>query len=451
MLLLMAALMTATMVMVSPVAVQSAPASAQPEAAVSSGAHAATGFDMCRAAGVDRLEDARGIGLLQRLSGLPVAKIAAFAAEHPDAISRVLDDRLNAERVAQWWRSLPAVDRSALAVAVPELVGNLDGIPFADRNAANRAMLKDSIERLEEERAAAGRSTAATIGYRIEALDEIRRALGPGDADPRRTLVSLRIAEQPTAAIALGDLDRADYVSYLIPGMFFGVRTQIGAWTDTAARLYDEQRSWLRVLSAADDLARQRTVASVAWIGYQTPDLLNVGSLDLARQGRDALARSIDGLKAARGAQQPFVSVLAHSYGSTAALMALSETPTAVDALALVGSPGSPARSVDELHVRAGNVFVGEAGWDPIPNSAFFGSDPGAAEYGARIMSVAGGVDVITNELLAASSGHNAYFEQGTESLRNLALIAIDRGALVTDGSSRDAGRTLAMLQDPKP
>jgi hypothetical protein len=30
--------------------------------------------------------------------------------------------------------------------------------------------------------------------------------------------------------------------------------------------------------------------------------------------------------------------------------------------------------------------------------------------------------------------------------MRNLALIAIDRGELVTDGSALDAGRTLAML-----
>ena len=62
-------------------------------------------------------------------------------------------------------------------------------------------------------------------------------------------------------------------------------------------------------------------------------------------------------------------------------------------------------------------------------------------------MSVAGAVDVITSRVLASSLGHNEYFSPGTESMRNLALIGIDKGELVTDGSQRDAGRTLALLR----
>ena len=125
-------------------------------------------------------------------------------------------------------------------------------------------------------------------------------------------------------------------------------------------------------------------------------------------------------------------------------MLALQEETT-VDALAMIGSPGAPAQNVDELNVR-GEVFVGEAAWDPIPNSAFFGSDPGSTEFGARVMSVAGTVDVITNRVLAGATGHNEYFSPGTESMRNLALIGIDMGELVTDGSQRDEGRTLALL-----
>src|SRR5690606_42101369 len=60
---------------------------------------------------------------------------------------------------------------------------------------------------------------------------------------------------------------------------------------------------------------------------------------------------ALQGLRAARGVDQPFVSVLAHSYGSTAALLSLAEDDVSVDALAVVGSPGSPARSAAELHV----------------------------------------------------------------------------------------------------
>jgi pimeloyl-ACP methyl ester carboxylesterase len=166
--------------------------------------------------------------------------------------------------------------------------------------------------------------------------------------------------------------------------------------------------------------------------------------MENAEQGRDSLAGSITGLQALRTGDEPYLSVVAHSYGSTAALLALQEYDFQIDALALVGSPGSPASSVSQLHVNHGNVFVGEAAWDPIPNSAYFGSDPGSANYGAKPMGVGGGIDGITREVLLASVGHNEYFSAGTESMRNFALIGIGRGEYVTNGSGPTTSGTLA-------
>lgn len=448
MLLLLTALLTASTLLSSPVEAVGVPGFGEISAVTSS--TEAADAAICEVELPGEWERLRGLPLLEQIGAADRAAVADFGATHSELVTGLLDDQPTSTAVARWWDRLDQHSQEALRTGLPELVGNLEGVPYSVRDQANREHLAQVAVQAERERSSAGRTEAVRLDHRIEALAEIRKALGPDNAEPHRSLVTFRAGDQPTAAVALGDLDRADYVSYLVPGMFFGVRTQLVAWTDTAARLYDEQRSWLQVLSTADESARQQRVATVAWIGYQTPDLLNVGSLDLARAGRDALAGSLAGLSAVRGDDRPFVSLLAHSYGSTAALMTVGETDTAVDALALVGSPGSAAASVDQLRVRAGNVFVGEAGWDPIPNSSFFGSDPGAAEYGARIMSVAGGVDVITNEVLAASSGHNAYFDQGSESLRNLALIGIDRGELVTDGSSRDADRTLALVTGPK-
>jgi len=91
-------------------------------------------------------------------------------------------------------------------------------------------------------------------------------------------------------------------------------------------------------------------------------------------------------------------------------------------------------------------VWVGEAAWDPVPNSAFFGSDPGSPEFGAHHLGVEGGVDLITNEMLSASVGHNGYFGAGSESVRNLALIGIGQSQLVTDGTPKDTSKTLALL-----
>src|SRR5690606_12543463 len=148
--------------------------------------------------------------------------------------------------------------------------------------------------------------------------------------------------------------------------------------------------------------------------------------------GRDAIASTVNGIRELRGDDQPFLSLVAHSYGSTATMMALMEYGIEVDSLALIGSPGSAAKTAADLNVAGNNVFVGEAAWDQIEDTAFFGTDPGSASFGAHALSVNGGTDPLTGAQLTESTGHNAYLDAGTESMRNLALISIGRGYLVT-------------------
>jgi pimeloyl-ACP methyl ester carboxylesterase len=277
-------------------------------------------------------------------------------------------------------------------------------------------------------------------------LGQVEDALKPskGKSAPSRSLLSVDADGSGKAVIVLGNLQKADYVTYMIPGMFYTVDGQLGAWTNDAADLYSQQVAWLKRLSQTEPADAHKTVAVVAWMGYQTPNLTNIGSLDLANQGRDELARDIESMQLQRGAHQPYTTIIAHSYGSTAALMALTQYDFKVDALALVGSPGSAAQSSKDLHVRGNNVWVGAAAWDPVPNSAWFGSDPAAPSYGAHTMGVGGGTDVVTGASLGQSIGHNEYFDPGTESMRNMALIGIDHPELVMQGKPSDSKRTLA-------
>ncbi len=386
-----------------------------------------------------------GTDLLHGLAATAPLTAASLADRHPEAVRQLLASPPAPRLVESWWRNLDDRAQRSLAAAAPEVVGNLDGVPFAIRNEANRSVLRDTIRELELGLTGeVGRALATQSNERLQMLYAVADALGPSSANPQRSLITLDTQDAGKAAIVLGDLQTADYVSYLIPGMFISVGGNIVEWTDTAARLYDEQVSWLNLLAEAGAEPGTRTVATVAWIGYQTPHLLNVGSLDLAYEGRDAIADALVGLETLRRNDPPHVSLLAHSYGSTAAMLALSETEASVDALAMIGSPGSPVTSADDLHVR-GAIFVGEAAWDPISNSSFFGGDPGSSEFGAAVMSVRGGVDVVTNELLVGSTGHNEYFSPGTEAMRNMALVGIDQAELVTDGSERDSERTLAL------
>jgi hypothetical protein len=387
-----------------------------------------------------------GTPLLRQLSLLSGNQLSAFVSGNPKLVTALLAAPPSSAEVSTWWTSLDAAEQATLVESAPRLTGNLNGIPTALRNTANRAWVKQSIGALNDKIASSsGRAIIEDAQHQSHMLSEISDALGTSKSVPQRSLLSVDPTGQGRAAIVLGNVATADYVTYMIPGMFFTVDGQLDDWTDAASRLYDEQVSWLNLIDKPAAGERQKTVAVVAWMGYQTPDLTNIGSLDLAYTGRDAIAGVIEGLQAERTGNEPYITVLAHSYGSTAALMALTEYDFEIDALAVVGSPGSAAQSVSDLHVRDGNVYVGEAAWDPVPNSAWFGSDPGSPSYGAKKMAVGGGIDQITKDVLAPSFGHNEYFGAGTESMRNMALIGIGHGELVTDGTDKDKTRTLAL------
>jgi len=378
---------------------------------------------------LDRL---RGITLLDRLDSMPRGDVQRFLDAHPDAVTGMLAAPPRASEVATWWAGAPQSGRGMLRELAPQLVGNLEGVPYGTRDLANRSVLGAAAQDLDRRLGGfVGRAERAELDARRHMLAEVERALT--ESGEPRSLVSLDVDGGGRAVVVVGDLATADYVDFLIPGMFFGVDAQIAAWTTTAHTLVADQQERLRAQGST------ATVAAVAWIGYTTPSLLNVASMELAREGRDALTASLQGLRAARGDDQPHVAVLAHSYGSTAALLALAEEDVWVDALALVGSPGSPARSAEELHVADGNVWVGAAEWDPIPASGVFGSQPLARSYGARLFSVEEGTDPLTGAHLGGAVSHNDYFAPGSMSLRNLALIGLGEGGLVTGpGHDRD-------------
>jgi hypothetical protein len=388
------------------------------------------------------------VPLLRQLGQLQTADLDAFVAQHSDKITQLLAAPPAPAEVTAWWMSLDEHAATVLSTGATQLVGNLDGIPTPVRDRANKALLDELLaESKTVARSDADLGAVMAAERKVHMLGEVSRALGTDESVPQRRLLTVDAEGQGRAAVVLGDLATADYVTYLVPGMLFTIDGQMNDWTDDAARIYDEQVSWLSLIGDMDAGEAEKSVAVVAWMGYETPDLTTISSLKLAGEGRDAIASAVQGLLAERADNVPHIAIIAHSYGSTAALMALTEYNFEIDALAVIGSPGSGAQSVAELHVRDGNVFVGEAAWDPVANTAFFGSDPGSAGYGAHPMSVNGGVDHITDNVLTASIGHNGYLTAGSESVRNLALIGIGQEELVTDGSKNDDTKTLALVR----
>lgn len=368
---------------------------------------------------------------LGRLAGISASALPAFLSGHRSEIDKLIADPPAATDVSRVWSILDAKQQAVLLKEAPHLIGNLEGVPYTVRGRANALDLKRTIASatsdLKTER---GKTQRLVLQRQLTTLGNVKAALEKKDG-VTRTLVSLDTSSDAKAAIVVGDLSTAKYVSVLVPGMYMSVGEQIEAWAAVAQDLHDQEAGFLKRVAGSRAGGSTPGVAVVAWIGYQTPVLTNIGGLALAQQGADSLERTLEGIRSLRAADPPYLSVFAHSYGSTAALLALERGTVQVDALALMGSPGSDAQSVKDLSVRGGNVWVGEAPMDPIVDSAFFGSDPGSPSYGAKKMGVGGAVDPITHRTLAGSSGHNEYFTAGTECMRNLAMIGIDQGRLV--------------------
>ena len=391
---------------------------------------------------LDTIARLDGVALLDQLVRLSSNERSEFLQQHPEAILDLSETPPTASAVSDWWSRTFGTARAGLTADLPGVVGNLEGLPYSVRDRANRAFLSATVFDIRAQLdAGVGRAMEDELRARLRMLSSVEEALRTGASGAERTLVSLDVSGQGRAVIAVGDLGVADYVTFFVPGMYVGVSEQLVDWTGNAETSLLEQQEWL------DRLGLESEAATVAWIGYQTPTIVNISSFDLAYQGRDALTWSLEGLDAVRDsvtdAGAPFVSIVAHSYGSTAAMLALQQNDVSADALIVVGSPGSPATSVDDLKVTGGNVWVAAADSDPIPRSGVFGSQPLDADFGAHRFSVRGMSDPITGEPLAEISGHVYYFWPGTTSVRNTALISIGQGGLVaTDaGLARSSSR----------
>ncbi|TFC26103.1 hypothetical protein E3O25_12065 [Cryobacterium sp. TMT1-3] len=373
----------------------------------------------------------RALNSLTYLGTLTSAQVTRWLASHPEFLEAMDDMPPDAGEVAAWWHALGSSAESAsdgqlaLIAAVPSLVGSLEGVAYWGRDKANRLRLTEAIE-IERKR-------LAMYNPRLEALENIVDALGPNEQIPPRLLASLELGDRPLAAITVGDLDRAAHVNYQVSGMFSGTDKMTDAVADAAA-LYQAEMIW------ADALGIDGEIATVAWIGYDSPDLLSVRHAESATLGAAKLEQALGGFGAVTDARgtDPFLSVHAHSYGTTTALIALQQ-PLGVDALAMYGSAGSEGvRSVEQLEVDREQVYVSTTSPDGL---AAFGrlisgrGDPDSDRFGAVDFGSDGdSIDPVTGQAFVPISGHTEYLTEGSESLRNLVLIGLGRGDLVTKG-----------------
>jgi hypothetical protein len=139
------------------------------------------------------------------------------------------------------------------------------------------------------------------------------------------------------------------------------------------------------------------TAATIAWIGYDTPNSTGPGNFDWSRGGEvggdgqaDIAARSLAdfyrGLDATSERPDAHVTALGHSYGSVVTSHALQESNSeGIDNAVFYGSPGlGDAGTVatitsGTLGLNHGDAYVIETDDDVIADAGWFGSDPSRA------------------------------------------------------------------------
>lgn len=150
------------------------------------------------------------------------------------------------------WNAHPEL-RDALIQQFPDIIGNLDGIPFDARATANLSRLTalhDELATLPE-----------PLKTEVDKLwREVKKHLG------KLVSFDLNGSAQLTAAVWYGPFD-ARNVSALVPGMLANV-SGIGEFGESARNL----------IKKTDD-------AAIAWFGYDTPEHVEEPSLSRAGRG----------------------------------------------------------------------------------------------------------------------------------------------------------------------
>ncbi|MCT2585953.1 alpha/beta hydrolase [Actinophytocola gossypii] len=361
--------------------------------------------------------------------------------------------------VAQWWAGLSETERDQLLATRYDELGRLRGLPADVLDDANRRRIEVDQARLGAEHA----DLNARIEQRAEELgldpsDEGALRENPELADlldqrqdVTRQLENAEAAEQRVAeateaspdgayvlsydpvgpgaqegilAVAYGNPDLADNVAVVVPGT-----------GSTLTSFPNGDASALRAqMDAADPNARNVTIA---WLGYDAPTWdMSVATPDNAIEGGDLLVSDVEGYRASAQGDQ-HITVIGHSYGSVTVGYA-GMNGLAADDVAFIGSPGVGASNADQLSPGEGHVWAGSTEHDPVVQGTsgdWFTADgsstgPYDESFGANGFGASDGGNAI--------DAHVGYYDEGTESLRNLGNIATGNYDAVTEPRWQD-------------
>ncbi|AUY50826.1 alpha/beta hydrolase [Streptomyces sp. CB01881] len=405
-------------------------------------------------------------------TGLDSATVKADT-DAANALQQIPAAGTDPNSVKAWWNGLTDAQQQRMILNHPDQVGNLDGIPAAARNQANRTNLKNLIQDRQRQIADLGPAPAATVGTgrfirpnpaytewkakrdalqeKLDGFQSIQDRLdgkkdggaGGPNSDPPLLLLGIGDQGQGRAIVSWGDPDKARNVSSLVPGLNSTMAGVGGGDAMTAKRIYDSA-----VSSAGPN--ETPSVASVFWLGYDAPQLDGPSVLteDRAVAGGADYNKFLTGLRATHEGAPAHMTAQGHSYGSLVVGKATQHPGgLPVDDIVLVGSPGVGVDKATQLGIGADHVYVGTAKYDPVadapspgmlipgwaaveaitnPDGSWHGTDPASESFGGQRFSVADGT---------ITDSHDNYFGKhgaGGDSLPNIGKIVSGHGNTIT-------------------
>jgi hypothetical protein len=233
-------------------------------------------------------------------------------------------------------------------------------------------------------------------------------------------------SRSPLRVAVRGDVNTADFIAVIVPGigpqrsnlpeiLSFTKKNQKLQWRALSSKS-------LHLHNAIQAKKPNARIAVIAWLGYQTPDVvgaaLEINSLEHGAANLVAFARFLATVN-----PKARVSWICHSYGAlvcAAALRALANSHNGPAATTMIGPPGFDVASVNDLGVST-PIYVGMGDADPIHHMSIaanwgiaFGVDPTSSAFGALHIPCDPGTK------------HSDYFKLGSAQLDAMARIALD-------------------------
>ncbi|QKW23964.1 hypothetical protein HUT16_37145 [Kitasatospora sp. NA04385] len=336
------------------------------------------------------------------------AKDVRDVAEDLGLAAPYIPENKDPAQSAQWWKSLTPEQQQSYIALHPEEIGRLDGLPSTVRDQANRIVLEQQLDALKAGDARGSGMTADEYNQRETNLRVLKEKLDQRDgADEQHQLLLLGLDAEGDgkAIVSTGNPDTATHTAVLVPGTGTTMKEMPGQ-IDRIDRL---QNATAKELKGTD-----QTVAVVSWLGYDAPEVnASVMTPGRAEDGAEDMRRFTDGLRVSEGDHRSHLTVIGHSYGTTAVgAAAAGGRGLQADDIVAIASPGMTTAWASDLHIDPNHFWAGTAADDNIRRvtDLTLGPDPTRGGFGGQTLNI-------------DTSGHSGYWDPDSRSLANQGKI----------------------------